>query len=142
MTCQCLVIWGYVKHIIEFYNTFTGLASKDVAKWCKECHTCQLGGKPNQNIPQAPFNLCPIQVFKKSFSHIIFDCVGHCPKLSHKMIGNAKFVSTFDMLKGYWQVPLTQRSREISRFATPRSLYQYKVMPFGMKNAPATLQRI
>ena len=23
-------------------------------------------------------------------------------------IGNAKFVSTFDMLKGYWQVPLTQ----------------------------------
>ena len=22
-------------------------------------------------------------------------------------IGNAKFVSTFDMLKGYWQVPLT-----------------------------------
>ena len=29
-------------------------------------------------------------------------------------IGNAKFVSTFDMLKGYWQVPLTQRAREIS----------------------------
>ena len=27
-------------------------------------------------------------------------------------IGNAKFVSTFDMLKGYWQVPLTQRARE------------------------------
>ena len=25
---------------------------RDVAKWCKECHTCQLGGKPNQNIPQ------------------------------------------------------------------------------------------
>ena len=29
-------------------------------------------------------------------------------------IGNAKFVSTFDMLKGYWQVPLTQRARKIS----------------------------
>ena len=56
-------------------------------------------------------------------------------------IGNAKFVSTFDMLKGYWQVPLTQRAREISAFVTPRGLYQYKVMPFGMKNAPATFQR-
>ena len=57
-------------------------------------------------------------------------------------IGKAKFVSTFDMLKGYWQVPLTQRAREISAFVTPSGLYQYKVMPFGMKNAPATFQRM
>ena len=57
-------------------------------------------------------------------------------------IGNAKFVSTFDMLKGYWQVPLTLRAREISAFVTPSGLYQYKVMPFGMKNAPATFQRM
>ena len=55
-------------------------------------------------------------------------------------IGNAKFVSTFDMLKGYWQVPLTQRALEISTFVTPSSLYQYKVMPFGMKNVPETFQ--
>ena len=40
-------------------------------------------------------------------------------------IGNAKFVSTFDMLKGYWQVPLTQRAREISAFVTPSGLYDY-----------------
>ena len=52
-------------------------------------------------------------------------------------IGNAKFVSTFDMLKSYWQVP-----REISAFLTPSGQYQYKVMPFGMKNAPATFQRM
>ena len=57
-------------------------------------------------------------------------------------IGNAKFVSKFDMLKGYWQVPLTQRAHEISAFATPSILYQCKVMPFGMKNAPATFQRM
>ena len=57
-------------------------------------------------------------------------------------IGNVKFVSTFDMLKGYWQVPLTQRACEISAFVTPSVLYQYKVMPFGMKNAPATFHRM
>ena len=57
-------------------------------------------------------------------------------------IGNAKLVSTFDMLKGYCQVPLTQRAREVSAFVTPSGLYQYKVMPFGMKNAPATFQRM
>ena len=48
----------------------------------------------------------------------------------------------FDMLKGYWQIALTQRAREISGFLTPSGLYQYKVMPFKMKNAPATFQRM
>jgi hypothetical protein len=57
-------------------------------------------------------------------------------------IGNAKYVSKFDLLKGFWQVPLTDRAKEISAFATPENLYQYKVMPFGMKNSPATFQRL
>lgn len=29
-------------------------------------------------------------------------------------VGNARFVSKFDLLKGYWQVPLTARAREVS----------------------------
>ena len=57
-------------------------------------------------------------------------------------IGSATFVSKFDLLKGYWQIPLTQRAKEISAFATPDGLYQYKVMPFGMKCSPATFQRM
>ena len=64
------------------------------------------------------------------------------PRICIDQIGNAKFVSMFDMLKGYWKVPLAQRAREISAFVTPRGLYQYKVMPFGIKNAPATFQRM
>ena len=47
-------------------------------KWGKECHTCQLGGKPNQNIPQAPLH--PIQALDEPFSHISIDCVGPSPK--------------------------------------------------------------
>ncbi|XP_065894244.1 uncharacterized protein [Dysidea avara] len=57
-------------------------------------------------------------------------------------IGHAKYVSIFDLLKGYWQVPLTRRAQELSAFATPDGLFQYCVMPFGMKNAPATFQRM
>ncbi|CAB4033082.1 Transposon Ty3-I Gag-Pol poly [Paramuricea clavata] len=57
-------------------------------------------------------------------------------------IGNAKYVSKFDLLKGFWQIPLSERAKEVSAFVTPRGLYQYKVMPFGMRNAPATFQRL
>ena len=77
------------------------------------------------------------------------DCVGQVNPISHtqnrrlyRSNWQCQVFSTFDMLKGYSQVPLTQRAREISAFVTPSGLYQYKVMPFGMKNAPATFQRM
>jgi len=57
-------------------------------------------------------------------------------------IGNSRFITKCDMLKGYWQVPLTDRAKEISAFVTPDGFYQYKVMPFGMKNSGATFQRL
>lgn len=52
-------------------------------------------------------------------------------------VGGAKFVSKLDLLKGYSQVPLT-----ISSFITPWGLISYFVMPFGLRNAPATSQRL
>ena len=55
-------------------------------------------------------------------------------------VGKAKYVTKFDLLRGFWQVPLTDRTKEISAFATPDGLYQYKVMPFGIKNSPASFQ--
>jgi len=57
-------------------------------------------------------------------------------------IGNANYVSKFDLLKGYWQIPLTMRAREISAFVTADGLFEYLVCPFGMKNSQATFQRL
>lgn len=57
-------------------------------------------------------------------------------------IGSARYVSKLDLLKGYWQVPLTSRASDISAFVTPDSFLQYSVMAFGMRNAPATFQRL
>lgn len=62
------------------------------------------------------------------------DCIDH--------VGSAVFVSKLDLLKGYWQIPLTSRASEISAFVTPDSFAQYTVMAFGMRNAPATFQRL
>lgn len=57
-------------------------------------------------------------------------------------LGNARFLTKLDLLKGYYQVSLTNRAKHISAFVTPDGLYQYRVMPFGMKNAPSTFQRM
>ena len=49
-------------------------------------------------------------------------------------VGKAVFVSKFDLMKGYWQILLTGRAKEISTFVTSEGLFSHKVMPFGLKN--------
>ncbi|KAL0192170.1 hypothetical protein M9458_010466, partial [Cirrhinus mrigala] len=57
-------------------------------------------------------------------------------------LGGARFISTLDLTKGYWQVPLSVESREKTAFSTPSGHWQYCILPFGLHGAPATFQRM
>ena len=53
---------------------------------------------------------------------------------------NARYISMFDLAKGYWQVPMTKEDQENMPFSSPRGLYQFTVMPFGLSVALAMFQ--
>ncbi|KAJ1170433.1 hypothetical protein NDU88_002310, partial [Pleurodeles waltl] len=54
----------------------------------------------------------------------------------------AKYMSTLDLTKGYWQIPLAPEDKEKTAFATQSGLYHFTVLPFGLHGAPATFQRL
>ena len=57
-------------------------------------------------------------------------------------LGNAQYFSVFDLASGFHQVETHPEDREKTAFSSPRGHFEYLRMPMGIKNAPATFQRL
>ena len=91
--------------------------------------------------PDGPFRFC--NDFRSLNGVSDFDAYP-MPRVDElfERLSPARYLTTLDLTKGYWQVPLTRTAREKTAFATPGGLYQYTVLPFGVHGAPATFQRM
>ncbi|XP_027894500.1 uncharacterized protein LOC114157600 [Xiphophorus couchianus] len=122
------VMDGEIRYMLD-----NGIAEPSASSWASPCLLVEKADKS--------FRFCTdyrkVNMVTKSDAYPMprmEDCVDQ--------VGSAQFVSKFDLLKGYWQVPLSERAREISAFITPFGLFSYSVMSFGLRNAPATFQRL
>ena len=62
-------------------------------------------------------------------------------EIINRMSGH-KYFTKMDLSKGYWQVGLTERFKPLTAFETPRGLFQFRTMPFGLVNSGATFCRL
>lgn len=65
-----------------------------------------------------------------------------CPQELVLKVGKAHFITLIDLRRGYWQVPLAESSQLATAFVSHMGQFAWRVMPFGLRNAAASFQRI
>lgn len=59
-----------------------------------------------------------------------------------RQLGKAKFFTVIDLKDAYFQIPLKKESRNFTAFRTAKGVFRFKVLPFGLMNAPFTMSRL
>nr|GFC67513.1 reverse transcriptase domain-containing protein [Tanacetum cinerariifolium] len=58
-----------------------------------------------------------------------------------KRLAGNEFYCFLDGFSGYFQIPIDPRDQEKTTFTCPYGTFAYRLMPFGLCNAPGTFQR-
>uniref|UniRef100_A0A1I7W8B2 RNA-directed DNA polymerase n=1 Tax=Heterorhabditis bacteriophora TaxID=37862 RepID=A0A1I7W8B2_HETBA len=56
------------------------------------------------------------------------------------LAAGSQYLSNFDLIMGFFQIPLRRKDRHLTAFTTTTGTWQYKRMPMGLCGAPHTFQ--
>ena len=57
-------------------------------------------------------------------------------------LSGSKIFSKFDFCKGYWQIPMSESSKDLTTFICANGLFRFLVMPFGLINSASSYNRM
>jgi len=85
--------------------------------------------------------ICSVPI---SLNAAIIDDEQPLPNMSELMdaIVGAKYYSSLDLISGFWQIEIEKGDKAKTAFSTSWGHYEYNIMPFELKGAPATFQRL
>ncbi|MES9884702.1 MAG: RNase H-like domain-containing protein [Sedimenticola sp.] len=57
-------------------------------------------------------------------------------------LSGSKWFSTLDLVSAYWQTEINESDRPKMAFSSHKGLFHFKVLPYGLSNAPAVFERL
>lgn len=110
-----------------------GVIEESNSPWCSPIVNVRKPGKIRLCLDSRKLNL-----LTKKDSYPLPHINGLLSRLS-----DTHFISGIDLKDAFFQIPLSESSREKTAFAVPgRPLYQFRVMPFGLCNGPQAMSRL
>ena len=100
------------------------------------CSPCFLFAKPGSTALRLVVDYGEVNKEPKNHS-------GSIPNMENTLerIAKCRYKTKMDKRSGFWRVDLTAAAQELLAFSTPKGrVFKWKVMPFGVANAPAVFQ--
>ena len=119
-------------------NAISEMLEQDIIRESKSPYN-----SPVLAIPKPDNSIRPCADLRGINKHVVPDRFP-LPILSEvlQQLSNNQVFSTLDAQSGFWQIELEEQSKEKTAFSTRQGHYEYNVLPFGLKDAASSFERM